>query len=170
MALESTKNKVSILFFFYELDILLSDSQIADYFIPKGLLNFFELQHLLLELLSSGHIESSHIGTELYYSITLKGKDAVNYFGKRIASPIRDDIIVYSNENRIKLLNASQLTSNYQKIADTQYEVNCKAYENNIVLLELKMNVATAMQAKTISNNWQSNASDVYKALIELLT
>jgi len=170
LTLDPAKSKVAILFFFSELDIPLSKSQIADFFVERNIINYFELQHLIVELINSDHLSNSVIGENYFYTITPKGAEALTLLKKQVPGYLRENIKAYTKENRLQLKKESQLIADYKKIADTEYEVNCKALENKMVLIDLKINVATAKQAKTICSNWVTNASEVYKAIIDLLT
>jgi len=169
LAYEPAKNKIAILLFVGELDIPLNNSQIAHFFVENNLINYFDLQQHINELLSAGHLSYSTLGGNNFYLITSKGLETIQLFKKQVPRHLRDRIQAYSSENRIQMRKESQLTAEYRKIADKEYEVVCKALENQMVLVELKLNVATAKQAGIICNNWKSNALEVCKAIMERL-
>jgi predicted transcriptional regulator len=169
LAYEPAKNKVAILFFVGELDIPLNNSQIAHFFVENNLINYFDLQQLINELVSAGHLNCSILGGSNFYTITPKGIETIHLFIKQVPGHLKDKIKNYSYENRTQMKKESQLTAEYKKIADKEYEVTCKALENQMVLVELKINVATAKQAGIICTNWKNNALEVCKAIMERL-
>lgn len=166
---EPAKNKIAILFFFVELDIPMNNSQVAHFFVDNNLINYFELQQLMNELVSSDYLHSSVLGGDNFFMITPKGAETVNLFKKQVPGHLQDKIKNYSLENRSQMKKESQLTAEYKKIGDKEYEVTCRALENQMVLVELKLNVATAKQAGIICNNWKINAFEVCKAIMERL-
>jgi len=166
---EPAKNKIAILFFVGELDIPLNNSQIAHFFVENSLINYFDLQQLINELVSAGHINCSVLGGSNFYTISSKGSETVTLFKNQVPRHLQERIKVYSSENRAQMRKESQITAEYKRIADKEYEVTCKALENQMVLIELKINVATAKQAGIICANWKSNALEVCKAIMERL-
>jgi len=169
LTFEPAKNKVAILFFVGELDIPVNNPQISHFFVENSQLNYFDVQQLINELVTVGHLSSSILTGTNFYTITPKGLETLNLFKNQVPRHLQDRIRRYASENRTLLRTESQLTAEYRKIADKEYEVSCKALENQMVLVELKINVATAKQAGTICANWKNNATEVCKAIMERL-
>ena len=166
---ELAGHKLSVLFFVRALDIPLTNEQITEFFIKTFFLNYFDLQQLLAELVETQHLAYMEGRQFSYYTLTDKGREALDFFQSRIDYHVRQDILKYAHENRDRLRNESQLTAGYKRLDNNEYEVTLRVMEGDMVLMELKLNVINAKQAKTICSNWKTNAPEVYKKVIESL-
>lgn len=168
-ATDLAENKLLILYFIRVLDIPLTNSQVTQYFLENSLINYFDLQQFLSELVSSEFLSCMEARSKRFYCITPKGLEALEFFKRRITPSFKEAITVYANENRSRLKKESQITSEYVKAPHQSYEVVCRVMEHEIILLEVKINVPTKGQAKLISNNWKTKAPEVYKSIMEHL-
>jgi predicted transcriptional regulator len=166
---ELADNKLSILFFVKSLNIPLTNEQITEFFIKKYLMNYFDLQQLLSELVESQHLSYMEGRQSHYYTITEKGKEALEFFRSRIDYHTREMITTYADQNRNRIRNESQLTADYSRLDNNEYEVLLRVTEGEITLMELKLNVINANHAKTICSNWRAKAPAVYKKIMESL-
>ena len=166
---ELADNKLSILFFAQCLRIPLTNEQITEFFITKYLMNYFELQQLLSELVESRHLSYMEGRQSHYYTLTDKGKEALHFFHSRIDYQTREMIETYADQNRDRIRKESQLTAEYRRLSSNEYEVLLRVMEKDITLMELHLNVTDASQAKTICSNWRAKAPAVYKKIMETL-
>ena len=166
---ELAGNKLSVLFFAQALNIPLTNEQITEFFIKTCFMNYFDLQHILAELVESQHLVHMEGRQNHYYTLTDKGREALDFFQSRIDLHTRQDILEYANKNRDRLRNESQLTADYKRLDNSEYEVMLRVMEDDTVLLELKVNVINVTQAKAICSNWKSRAPEVYKKVMEYL-
>ena len=58
----------------------------------------------------------------------------------------------------------------YREIDDNHFTVKCKIIENNNIMFEVQTFAGSKEQAKTIVDNWNNNAEDIYPKILELLT
>ncbi|NLC44139.1 MAG: DUF4364 family protein [Clostridiales bacterium] len=166
---ELADNKLSILYYVQTLGIPLTNEQIIEFFIKNYLMNYFDLQQLLVELVESLHLAYMEGRQNHYYSITEKGSEVLSFFHSRIEHHTKQDILIYAEENRIRLRNENQLTADYKQLDDQEYEVTLRVMEGSINLMELKVNVTNSKQAKIICSNWRAKAPEVYKKTMESL-
>jgi predicted transcriptional regulator len=162
-------NKLTILYFVKSLNIPLTNEQIIEFFIKKYFMNYFVLRQLLSELVDSQHLAYTECRQSHYYTLTQKGNDALDFFHSRIDLQTRETISSYADENRDRLRNESQLTADYNRLDNNEYEVSLRVMEGSMVLMELKLNVINADQAKTICSNWRTKAPEVYRKIMESL-
>lgn len=73
----------------------------------------------------------------------------------------------YIDKNKEAIKKQLQITAQYEKINDKEYIVNCKVIENQITLIDLKLNVVSSKQAKIICDKWETNATAIYKNIID---
>lgn len=166
---DMAENKLSILYYISCLDIPLTNSQITEFFLEKDLMNYFDLQQYLSELVNSEHLNYLEARNIHFYSITPRGLETLAFFKERISKPLRESIEEYAQANQNRFKKESQLTSDYKKIGNQNYEVVCRVMEGEIVLLELRLNVVNVRQAKTICNNWKAKAPEIYKSIMTKL-
>ena len=81
---ELAGNKLSVLFFVRALNIPLTNEQITEFFIKTYFLNYFDLQQLLSELVESHHLAYMEGRQCSYYTLTKKGREALDFFQSRI--------------------------------------------------------------------------------------
>jgi predicted transcriptional regulator len=166
---ELADNKLSLLFFVKSLNIPLTNEQITEFFIKKYIMNYFDLQQMLSELIESQHLNYMECRQSHYYTLTEKGREVLDFFRSRIDLNTRDMITAYANENRNRIRNESQLTADYSRLDNNEYEVLLRVMEGEIVLMELKLNVINSGQAKLVCSNWRAKAPEVYKKIMESL-
>lgn len=162
-------DKLSILYFMSCLVIPLTNGQITRFFIENNIMNYFDLQQYILELISGGLVDNMETGNSQFLSLTDKGNEVLSFFQKRISPALRNTIESYAENNREHLKDESQITADYKKVTHKQYEVTCKVTERSIVLMELKLNVPSNKQAKEICENWRLKAPEVFKAMLDRL-
>ena len=163
------EDKLSILYFMGCLGIPLTNGQITRFFVENNIINYFELQQYIIELISGGLIDNMETGNSQFLTLTSKGNKVLTFFKKRISPTLRNIIESYAENNRDRLKDESQITADYKKINHKQYEVLCRVTEKDMVLMELKLNVPDSSQAKTICENWRLRAPEVFKAMLDRL-
>ena len=62
------------------------------------------------------------------------------------------------------------ITSDYTIEKENNFIVNLKAMENDLILIDIKLNVASNKQARDLCTKWKNNSSDLYIKIIQLLT
>lgn len=162
-------DKLSILYFMGCLGIPLTNGQITRFFIDRNIINYFDLQQYIIELIEGGLINNMETNHSQFLTITPKGKEALYFFQKRISPTLRNIIESYAEKNRALLKDESQITADYHKIAHEQYEVVCKVREKELVLMELKLNVPSSGQAQEICESWKLRAPEVFKSILDNL-
>ena len=130
------EDKLSILYFMGCLGIPLTNGQITR-FLENNIINYFELQQYIIELISGGLIDNMETGNSQFLTLTSKGNSVLTFFKKRISPTLRNIIESYAENNRDRLKDESQITADYKKINHKQYEVLCRVTEKDLVELKL---------------------------------
>ncbi|WP_432663904.1 DUF4364 family protein [Wukongibacter baidiensis] len=166
---EEAEKKLLLLHIFHKFEVPITKNQITDFVMENDLLNYFVLQQFLSELVDTLLLEYSNNEEHYYYLITEKGTDTLNYFKDRLSEDLIGKID-NSIENRKKvLLKETQISANYKRKSKNDYLVELKVVENDITLIDLKLDVVSNKQAKIICDNWKNKAQDVYGEIIKLL-
>jgi hypothetical protein len=63
-----------------------------------------------------------------------------------------------------------KVTANYQKKGESDYIVELKLHENNVVLMEISLSAPTLKLALDICNRWKENTQELYTSVLKVLT
>ena len=102
-----TLYKLIILYMLNRVNFKLTYSQISSFILEKEYTNYFTLQQVISELLSSGLIHVKTAGSTSRYQITEQGTETLGFFSNRISDPIKEEIdnFLIPDNNFIELLN-----------------------------------------------------------------
>lgn len=160
-------NKLIILQVFSEIDFPLSKSQITDIVLQNNLINYFDLQQSFHELEKSQMIEK--VKNKEQYIITNIGRQTIASLITTIPKDVLNIIKSYTDKNKDSIKLETQVFASYIKKSDIEYIVILKVVENDITLIELRLNVVSAMQAKQICAKWKQSYLQVYDQVMKLL-
>lgn len=168
--LDLAENKLILLYTISELNMPITNNQITNIMIENNIMNYFSLQQYLGELKSSEFIGTiSNEGVKDGYIITDEGKKILSYFINRVPLTVKEKIQALIESNIDKIKQEIEITSDYMPKNETEYIVECKVNENKSNLITIKINVPTKAQAKTICQNWEQYASDIFGEVLESL-
>lgn len=162
-------NKLVILYYMKALNIPLTNPQITQFFLENNLIPYFDLQQYLSELIETDLLSYLETRSKKFYSISPAGIKTLEFFEYKIDDSLKYTIDSYAKENRNRIRKESQMTAEYKKLSDRQYIVTCKVMEQDMVLLELKLNVTDSNQAKHMCENWLHKAPEIYKNIMSAL-
>ena len=165
------ESKLLILYLLEKMALPISTSQISLFVLEEGLMNFFELQQCLAEMVESKYIDAVKDNYNTRYQITDLGATSLKYFEGHLSAHIRNKAGKYVLENREDIKKDYEITANYFKdIRSGEYEVKCGIYEDDAMLMEINIAVVSRGQARDICDNWKNNVSHIYdKVLCNLL-
>lgn len=164
---EIALNKLIILLILKEIELPITASQITDIVLENNLINYFDLQQCLQELEESNMIMK--FGSKETYKNTEMGLKTIELFLSRVDDKIKSTINTYIAKNKEKIRLETQIHTDIIKRSDTEYIVNLKVIEKDIVLIDLSLNVVSAKQAKLICNNWENKYYQVYDQIMNIL-
>src|SRR5690606_17458796 len=156
-------------YYMQALNIPLTNPQITQFFLENNIIPYFDLQQYLSELIDTKLVNYLEARDKYFYSISPTGTKVLGLFEHRISASIKQKIDDYADKNRNRLRKESQITAEYKKFSDRQYIVTCRVMEEDMILLELKLNVTDSEQAKLICDNWLNRAPEVYKNIMGAL-
>lgn len=168
--LERADNKLMILCLLEKLDIPLGNSQINDFFVQERLLDYFELQQCLAEMVEAGYVDKYSEGNFSRYNITEDGLQTLIHLEKRIPYYIRARIGAFASKNRKRIKRSFAVMANHFYDHNTkEYLVKCGVYDDEMTLMELTLSMVTIEQAKHICKNWRANSSHLYQSFMKQL-
>nr|WP_041701529.1 DUF4364 family protein [Gottschalkia acidurici] len=166
---ELVQYKLLILYILEKVDIPMTNSEITQFILENNYMNYFMVQQFLSELVNSKFVEFSTKDGSEYYHLSKAGKDTLVYFNDRIPQHLKDEVDRKHEDKKIEMIKETQVIGHYFKKSDSEYIVNLRAVEKDMVLLNLSLSVVSSKQAKLICNNWKENPHDIYKKVVDLL-
>jgi len=163
------KNKLKILYIFYTINIPINNTDITKFVLEKDYMDYFTLQKILNELKEDEFLTVDKVdGKDLYY-LTETGKKTVDMFIDKIPKMYRKNI-----EENFKFLKKEieknrQLVGHYFQRKDKDYTVILQAFEDDITVFNLSINVPDEDTAKNIMKKWKDKPDKIYSEFINIL-
>lgn len=166
--LDSKVQKLVVLFVFDKMAIPLTESTVLDICTAdNNWLTYMECKQYLAELLETNLLYRIPKGDTL--NITQDGVGCLSLFYTRIPSSVREDVMAYVRENRMRFKKRQSYFCDYSKNADGTYTVIMKINNDITTLMELKLVVTNRQLAKHIYKSWVDKASSVYSLIQDTL-
>ncbi|AEE95616.1 DUF4364 family protein [Mahella australiensis] len=160
-------NRLAILYFIDKMHIPIPNAQITHFMVGANVMNYFDLQQLLSQLVRDGLVDYMESQGRYFYSINDKGKSIVVRLYDDIPQWMVNLIDDYAKGKHIDLPGESEMPAFYEKKNEEEYIVHCKVIENGMMLMDLRINVPNSELAQIICDGWPAKAADVYKAVVE---
>lgn len=161
--------KLLILYLLSKIGIPLTKPQITNAILENNLIDFFTFQQCIFDLEESGMIKHTIYQKKQCFTATDKGEKTVDVFEQRIPENASRIINNYISKNKDSLRKESQVIAEYKKAGEKEYIVSLKVIENELLLMDLKLNVVSAKQAKQICEKWKNCSENIYGKLISSL-
>lgn len=150
--LDSTVNKLIILYIFDAIEMPLAEDSIVDIcYYDLKCMQYIDCKEAIANLLDAGLIVDAGGAGKATYNITRDGYECLKHFYTRIPSHYRDQIMTYCKENRLNLRKKQEYFSDYFKNDDGSYTVLLRILDKNLVIMELKFIVASRNNANGLS-------------------
>lgn len=163
------EHKLILLYIFDQFSIPVTNTQITQFVMEKDYMNYFLLQQFLGELVNTGMLEYSQNNNNFFYLLTEKGKKTLEYFQDRLSNELMLTLQKSIERKKQTFLKEMQIIADFTKKKENEYIVDLKVIENNITLIDLKLNVVSNKQAKQICDKWKKEAPTLYGDIIQLL-
>ena len=168
---DSTTNKLKLLFLLEKMEIPLTENSIIDICTSRNTwLNYMDCKDVLWQLQEVGYIfKSEGENEEERYGITYDGRNCLSHFFQRIPQSLREEITNFARDNRMNFKRTQEYVSEYVKTQDGSYRVILKIKEPMIPqsLLEIKLKTPTRHTAIATCKKWQDNAPNVFEYIYD---
>ncbi len=164
-----TMYRVLVLYMLDRLEYPLTNTQITNFILEKDYTDYFTVQQIISDLLSSELIfaESTHSNTR--YHITESGRNTLRFFSDKLSAGIKEDIASYFDEHHFELKEETSVYADFCKSTDGGYQTRCQIKNGDQPLLDLTLRVSTPEQAKAICAGWKKDHIEVYALLMDIL-
>jgi predicted transcriptional regulator len=163
------ENKLLLLFIFDKIKLPISNIQITQIVLENNFINYFTLHQYISELVHSKFLEYTGEESKHRLAITAKGSRVLSMFIERLPKNKIEVIEGYLDRHLEKIKKEVTISADYTIEGDTNYIVNLKAIENNVILIDLKLNVPSNKQARDLCSRWKSNSAEIYNNILSQL-
>ena len=167
--LDLAENKLLVLYIFNKLKFSISNIQITQIVLENNLINYFTLQQYMLELVSSGFLNYTKETEKQRLFISEKGIKVLSLFENRLSSNKTDIIDTYLKSQTENIKKEIAVSADYTIGKSNSFVVDLRTSENDIVLMNLKLSVASNKQAKALCAKWKENSAELYDKIVNLL-
>ncbi len=166
---EEVRKKITILHILSEFNLPLTNDQATEFILEHNLLNYFELQQYLSDLVKGQMIEVSESDDDKYFVLSEKGRDALSFFDDRLDQAQRQHLNDLIETKKKRFVVHTRIFADYQRLDDDDFLVHLRVNENDTDLIDLKLTVVSNEHAKLICRNWKNNAQFLYGDILGLL-
>ncbi|WP_296559718.1 DUF4364 family protein [uncultured Acetobacterium sp.] len=167
---QQAEDKLIILYVLKKIKTSLTREQIALIVIENLQIGYFDIQLYIDDLIKDEFLSVLDYDGKSVLTLSAIGKESLKLFCTKIPAYITDMIDLYLKENREKIFKEVKITANYQKLSETDYLIDLKLQENNMVLMEISLNAPTLKLALDICNRWKENTQELYSSVLKILT
>ena len=164
----ATLYKIAVLDMLELIQVPLSVSQIADFFVDAGYTNYFSVQLTVNELADSELIIPESVSHVTYYSLSAEGIRTLNACRDDLPKAIHSDILHYVRCNRFRFRNRSGILSTYYESGD-EWIVHLQVKEGSSILFEMNLTVPSKKEAVFICSHWEERCSEFYGDMMRKL-
>ncbi len=167
---QQAEDKLIILYVLKKIKTSLTREQIALIIIENLQIGYFDIQLYIDDLIKDEFLTILNYDGKSVLSLSMMGKETLEVFQNKIPVYITEMIDLYLKENRAKIFKEVKISANYHKLGETDYLVELKLQENNMVLMEISLNAPTLKLALDICNRWKENTQELYSSVLKVLT
>lgn len=164
-----TLYKLIVLSMLDKVDFALTNSQISAFILEEQYTDYFTVQETLSNMLESGLIEAKTIRNSTHYSMTVSGKETLEYFGNDVSDGIKSDIEEYFKKNKLQMRNENAVIADYYRTKNNEFTAQLQVKERDAMLVEVELTVPFEQQAIVLCDNWKKKSQQIYSYLIKEL-
>ncbi|MBE0449237.1 MAG: DUF4364 family protein [Clostridia bacterium] len=166
---QQLKSKIKLLYIVNQFSVPLTNQQLTDFVLEQDIMNFFDLQQFLTDLVATSMLEYSSSEGENYYIITESGKNTLELFSDRVSQSLRRIINDSVDSKKKSFMIKTNISADYSKEDDNDYMVHLSVKEGIYTLMDIKVNVVSNKHAKQICENWEKKAQYLYGDILNKL-
>lgn len=166
---ELAENKLLILYILNSLNEPITNNQLTEIVLENNFMNYFTLQQYISELEISDFFKYEEHNDKKLLTITQKGRNVLSFFTDRISGSKISILQEYIAQKIGSIKKELTIQSDYTPINNDNYLVELKAFEDDSVLIDLKISVPNKKHATNLCSNWKNNYSSIYTEIINLL-
>ena len=163
------ESKILLLYILSKVGKAISHNELLELVTSIVDMNYFYFQQFLLDLLEDNYITKYQIEDSDIYEITNDGKNAIDLTIDIVPGILKLEVDRKFKKNLDTVKDKFSISSEYTPISEREFTVRCKIVENNTTIFDLHAHAGSREQAKKIVDNWNTNATEIYPKILELL-
>ncbi len=171
MFLEKEEMKFTILYTLAMYSTPISMEDLAAILVwEKGILEYFDLQIMLAELIEDNFIEQKFHISETMYSLTNAGAETNDLFKDRVPKSIRDRIDDAVGSMKYEtLVSPSSTVCEIVPINENQYMARLNIIDNKTPLIDFSIYIGERNEAERIVEKFKANPEKVYQKIVDIV-
>ncbi|HCW03132.1 MAG TPA: DUF4364 domain-containing protein [Clostridium sp.] len=163
------ENKLILLYLLDRIGMNITRNQLTEIVLENNLVNYFLLQQYITELQNANFLVTIKKNKSKVLSLTEQGKKVLSLFISRIPEDVVEKIEKYIDEKISNIKKKIFLHADYTIEGNNVFIVHLRAQENEVTLIDIKVNVPTKKHAIDLCQNWKSNSSKIYNDIMKTL-
>ena len=164
------EGKVLILYILNNLKDPITNNELYKLVLLTEEMNYFYFQQFLFDLIERKDVSSYETDGKTLYNITDAGKYTLS-----LTSDIIPGIVKFNIDNKMKkeleeINEEASITSEFIPQSENDFTVICKITEKHKTIFEIQTFAGSREQAQAISDNWKTNAINIYPKILDMLT
>ena len=156
------ESKILLLYILSKVNKPISHNELLDLVTSIVDMNYFYFQQFLLDLLEDNYIFTYKKETADIYEITEEGKNAIDLTIDIIPGILKLQVDSKFKENLDNVKDKFSISAEYTPLTEREFSVRCKIFD-------LQAHAGSREQAKKIVDNWNTNATEMYPKLLDIL-
>ncbi len=164
-----TKNKLTILYYIRASKMEITREQLYRVMVENDVMSYFDYQSCMHELEEDSFIAAVPRAYGQAYRVSVRGADVLDQFVESLPVSLRERLELYARQHREEMLLETQIISDMEELPSGGYVVRLRALEQNAVVMELSLRVATRDMAQRMRANWEKESESLYAYLLTTL-
>ena len=164
-----TKDKLSILYYIRASKREITREQLYRVMVENDVMSYFDYQSCMHELEEDSFIAAVPRAYGQAYRVSVRGTDVLDQFVESLPVSLREKLEHYAREHKEEMLLETQIISDMEELPSGGYLVRLRALEQNAVVMELSLRVATRDMAQRLRSNWERESEPLYAYLLTSL-
>jgi len=131
-----SENKLILMYVIREKENIQA-SDLSDYVLFRGYMDYFSMQNYIAELCEAGLVLEVVKDDLRYYTLHPQGEEVVELFKARIPHSIREEIREYAENSCVDGSPLMEVDAKIEKIGEERYEVRCLVRDYDRTVLDL---------------------------------
>lgn len=163
-----SENKLILMYIIREKENI-QVSDLMDFVLFRGYMDYFTMQHYLDELCDAGLVLEVSQDDIHYYTLHPNGEEVVELFRARIPHSIREEIREYAKNSCVDGSPLVEVDAQIEKIGEERYEVRCRVRDYDRTVMDFIKSAADEQTAFRVRNLWLQKGMSVYWNLLKEL-
>lgn len=164
---ELAENKLLLLYMLNRVGMPMSNANFTQIVLENNLLNYFELQQYLSELVEAGMLNEKHEGNRHLLGITEKGVNSLELFLSRIPEKKKQVVDAYFLKNLDLIKHEVRVIAEYA-LDGNRPMVRLALKSDADTLIELKLPAENNALVQQLSQHWKDNYEELYDKILKL--